>query len=316
MKLRKVCFVFWIVVIIMGFTLGNTSVYAKSEATLAASTVTTEKNKAAITISLNGNSGIWGIKFQVGYDHSALTLSSVNNGEIFSDGDVTMPETLDKKEFVYFASSNSLKDITENGVVVTLNFKVADYAAEGKYPIKLTLTQAINIDGENVDIDLQNGEVTIVYDIDDEDIVFDKSKKESLTIPLKKRGKIKKVEIDKDMVEPKNYRSDKKGKVAISDEYMNHLNDGRHKVVIVTKEGKTQNDFIVKSDVSKELKTQSKKAEKAKKMIDEESQSTESGEEMKVQVKTRIIIAVIVALGVIVGIAAYIGIKIRRGKKI
>lgn len=295
----------------MGSALGNTSVYAKGDASLAASTVSTEKNAAAVSVSLKENPGIWGIKFKVEYDHSALTLSSVKNGEVFSDGDVTMPDTLNKKEFVYFASSNNLKDITGDGAVVTLNFKVADYAAEGKYPVKLTLIQAINVDGENVDMDVQDGEVTIIYDIDKGDIVFDKSKEEPLTIPLKKSGKIKKVEIDKEVVSPKNYKSGKKGKVVISDEYINNLKDGRHKVTIVTKGGTTETDFIVKTDASKKLGTQSTKTAKTKRITGKESKSTESGDGMNA---LKIIIISIVALGVIVA-TVYILIKIRGGKK-
>lgn len=310
--MKKRCFVLWTAIIMMGFVLGNTSVYAKGEATLTASTVITEKNKAAISVSLDGNPGIWGMKFTVGYDHSALTLSSVENGEIFSDGDVTMPDSLDKKEFVYFASSNNLKDITENGVIVTLNFKVADYAAEGKYPIKLTLTQAINVDGENVDIDIQDGEVTIFYEVDKEDVVFDKSKDESLTIPLQKNGKIKKVEIDKEVVEPKKYKADKKKNIVISDEYMKGLNDGKHKVTIVTKGGTTETDFIVKTDASKELNTQSTKTAKAKMNTDKESQLTKSEEGMNV---LKIIIVSIVTIAVIAGIT-YIRIKRKKGEKI
>lgn len=244
----------------LGFTSRSTIAYAKSDVELIASSVSTEKDKASVAVSLNGNTGIWAIKFKVEYDHSALSLSSVNNGNVFSSSDVTMPETLDKEEFVYFASSNELKDLTTNGTVVTLNFKVVDYTPEGTYPIKVTLTQAINIDGKNVDMDVQDGAVTVIYDIGEGDVVFDKSKDQQLTIPLENRRKIKKVKINKTVIKKGDYEVKQNGNVVISSKYIKVLKDGKHKVSIVTKKGTTTTDFIVKTDASKKLKTETKEA--------------------------------------------------------
>lgn len=244
----------------LGFTSRSTIAYAKSDVELIASSVSTEKDKASVAVFLNGNTGIWAIKFKVEYDHSALSLSSVNNGNVFSSSDVTMPETLDKEEFVYFASSNELKDLTNNGTVVTLNFKVVDYTPEGTYPIKVTLTQAINIDGKNVDMDVQDGAVTVIYDIGEDDVVFDKSKDQKLTIPLENRRKIKKVKINKTVIKKGDYEVKQNGNVVISSKYIQDLKDGKHRVSIITKKGTITTDFIVKTDASKELKNETRKA--------------------------------------------------------
>lgn len=284
-----------------GFTTKSTIAYAKSDVELIASSVSTEKEAATVSISLNGNTGIWGIKFKVGYDHSALTLSSVNNGNVFSSNDVTMPDTLDKEEFVYLANSNELKDITTNGTVVTLNFKVVDYTPEGTYPIKVTLTQAINIDGENVDMDVQDGAVAIVYDIGEDDVVFDKSKDQQLTIPSGTRRKIKKVKINKTVIKKGDYEVKQNGNVVISSRYIKDLKDGKHKVSIVTKKEITTTDFIVKTDASKELKTETKEA-------------TTTPTASKATIAIIVSIVSIVTLGVIAAVA-YIRIKKRSKKK-
>lgn len=295
--------------ILHGFTSGNMAAYAKSDTILASSSVSTEKNEAKVSVSLSGNEGIWGIKFTVKYDHSVLSLSSAKNGVVFSSGDVTMPDTLDKEEFVYFASSNKLEDITKNGVVVTLDFKVVDYASEGKYPIKLTMVQAINVDGENVDIGTEDGEVTIVYDVGEDDVVCDKSQNAPLMVSLKKDGKIKEVKIDKDEVKPEDYEVDKNLNVVISNEYISHLKDGKHKVFIATKEGTTTTDFFVKTSLSKKA---DKDISENKLLKDKESSVKMDGKKMLLK-NPVVMIVLIMVLGISAWIV-YILRKIRRRK--
>lgn len=142
---------------------GSMTVSAQSNTKLTASTISAERGSVvSVTVALNGNPGIWGVKLKVGYDQSALTLSSISNGNIFTDGDVTLPQTLTKQPFVYYACSNELKNIKTNGTLVTLKFKVSKTAAFSKYPITVSLAQAINIAGKNVSMDTQNGNVTVV----------------------------------------------------------------------------------------------------------------------------------------------------------
>lgn len=302
-NLKRIYFLLLTVIVMLGAISSNTISYAKSGATLTASSVSTEKEAAAVTISLNGNTGIWGIKFKVDYDHSALTLSSVNNGNVFSSGDVTMPDTLEKDDFVYFASSSKLKDVTTNGAVVTLDFKVVGGTAEGTYPIKLSLTQAINVDGKNVDIEVQDGAVAVAYDVNEDDVVFDKSKDEPLTILLETGGDIKTVEIDGTGIEQGGYKVDESGNVVISAEYMNSLDDGRHKVSIVNKKETMTTHVVVKKNVSKEPNTEAAEG------------TTEPAPSKESDVSVVCIVAIVcaVALGLIAGII-YSRMKKRRKK--
>lgn len=121
--MRKLRWILLIVFTLLCIAISPGVAYAKSDLSLVAASVTTERNKASVNIDLKGNTGIWALKFKVGYDHSALKLTSAQNGKVFSDNDVTMPDSLDKDEFVFLASSNSLKNIETSDTVLTLNFK-------------------------------------------------------------------------------------------------------------------------------------------------------------------------------------------------
>lgn len=133
--MKKILWLFLVIFVLSYIVPEGNNVYAKSGTSLVASSATTEKDKAAINIHLKDNSGIWALKFKVFYDHTKLKLNSTQNGKVFASGDITLPESLDKDDFVFLASSNSLKDIEKNGTVITLHFKAKSYATEGKYPI-------------------------------------------------------------------------------------------------------------------------------------------------------------------------------------
>ena len=193
--MRKLRWILLIVFTLLCIAVSSGVAYAKSDLSLVAASVTTERNKASVNIDLKGNTGIWALKFKVGYDHSVLKLTSAQNGKVFSDNDVTMPDALDKDEFVFLASSNSLKNIETSDTVLTLDFKTVDYALEGKYPIKLTLVQAIDVEENVVNMGTNDGAVIVFYDTKKDDIVFDKSKNQGIKIPLdfRKKAQIKKI---------------------------------------------------------------------------------------------------------------------------
>lgn len=238
--------------------------YAKGNEKLTASSATTKDDRAAVDVELKENDGIWALKFKIGYDHSALKLESVKNGDLFSDGDVTMPDKLDKEEFVFMASSNSLKNIEGDGTVATFDFKAVDYASEEKYPIKLTLIQAIDVDGNVIEMDTADGAVTVSYDVKKDDIVFDKAKNEGIKMPLQSQKKVNKVKINGKKIKKDSYTVDSDGNVVISPDYLNTLKDGKYSVKVETKKKNYTEDFFVKKDLEKEVKEKSKEAKKSK----------------------------------------------------
>lgn len=238
--------------------------YAKGNEKLTASSVTTKDDRAVVDVELKENEGIWALKFKIGYDHSALKLESVKNGDLFSDGDVTMPDKLDKEEFVFMASSNSLKNIEGDGTVATFNFKAVDYASEEKYSIKLTLIQAIDVDGNVIEMDTADGAVTVSYDVKKNDIVFDKAKNEGIKIPLQSKKKVNKVKINGKKIKKDSYTVDSDNNVVISPDYLNTLKDGKYSVKVETKKKNYTKDFFVKKDLEKEVKEKSREAKKSK----------------------------------------------------
>ena len=277
-----------------------------------ASSVTTERNKASVNIDLKGNTGIWALKFKVGYDHSALKLTSAQNGKVFSDNDVTMPDSLDKDEFVFLASSNSLKNIETSDTVLTLNFKTVDYALEGKYPIKLTLVQAIDVDGNVVDMGTSDGAVTVFYDTKKDDIIFDKSKKQGIKIPLdsrknKKKAQIKKIQINNKKIKKDDYTVDTDGNVVISPNYLNNLKDGKYSITVETKKRKIKKDFFVKTDGDRKVKEESNTENTGK-----DNKSNKEATGILIGQKSGILIGTLIIVVILIGGIVRVLIKKRR----
>lgn len=304
--MRKLRRILLIVFTLLCIAVSSGVVYAKSDLSLVASSVTTEKDKASVNIDLKGNTGIWALKFKVGYDHSVLRLTSAQNGKVFSDNDVTMPDALDKDEFVFLASSNSLKNIETSDTVLTLNFKTVDYALEGKYPIKLTLVQAIDVEGNVTNMGTNDGAVIVFYDTKKDDIVFDKSKNQGIKIPLdfRKKAQIKKIQINKKKIKKDDYTVDTDGNVVISPNYLNNLKDGKYSITVETKKRKVKKDFFVKTDGDRKVKEESN--------TEKDNKSNKEATGGLIGQKTGILIGALIIVVILIGGIVRVLIKKRR----
>lgn len=304
--MRKLRWILLIVFTLLCIAVSSGVAYAKSDLSLVASSVTTEKDKASVNIDLKGNTGIWALKFKVGYDHSVLKLTSAQNGKVFSDNDVTMPDALDKDEFVFLASSNSLKNIETSDTVLTLNFKTVDYALEGKYPIKLTLVQAIDVEGNVVNMGTNDGAVIVFYDTKKDDIVFDKSKNQGIKIPLdfRKKAQIKKIQINKKKIKKDDYTVDTNGNVVISPNYLNNLKDGKYSITVKTKKRKLKKDFFVKTDGDRKVKEESD--------TEKDNKSNKEATGGLIGQKTGILIGALIIVVILIGGIVRVLIKKRR----
>lgn len=151
-----------IIIIINGFTV-STFASDEKEMTINVSSETAEIGDTVyVTVNLKGNTGLWGLKFNVSYDHSILTLTSAENGDVFDNEDVMLPSSLDKEKFVYLAYYNSLQNNISDGNLVTLKFTVSEEAQFMPYIITLDVEQAIDVDGNDVDLTSQDGTVSVV----------------------------------------------------------------------------------------------------------------------------------------------------------
>lgn len=137
-------------------------VHAAGNAKLTASASTAERGKTvSVTVGLEGNPGIWGLKFRVGYDHSALQLTSVTVGTVFSQDEVVPPESLDKERYVFVATADRMEDVQTDGGLVTLKFQVAEDADFADYPVSVEAVQAITVDGKEVGVTAEDGSVRV-----------------------------------------------------------------------------------------------------------------------------------------------------------
>lgn len=166
MGICKLLAVFITVFILTGYVCADTSVFAQTETkegTLYVDSKTVERgDKFTVTVSIKDNPGIWGLKFKVGYDHSALTLVAATNGKIFENEDTILPGTFDKEEYVYLANLNNFENNTQNGTILTLEFTASKEAEFKPYIIALKIEQAINVNGEDIALKANDGTVSVV----------------------------------------------------------------------------------------------------------------------------------------------------------
>ncbi len=144
-------------------SLGAVTALATGEATVRVGTATAERDTTVdLTIKLESNPGIWGMKLRIHYDPDVLTLKSVKAGSIFTQDELTTSEDLSKLPYVVIASGSQLKNKTANGTLVTLRFAVSAGAASGSYPVTVEVVQANNVDGQSVAVSTEKGKVTVV----------------------------------------------------------------------------------------------------------------------------------------------------------
>ena len=132
-----------------------------SKTTMAGNTVT-------VDVSLRNNPGIISMMLHLSYD-DALTLVNIGDTGLMPGrvhGDVT--------DTLFWDSGTSTENLTVNGVIATLTFKVDENAEPGEYGIRFTYnndeSDIINADFEPVDFAVVNGKIkvsnVIIGDVD------------------------------------------------------------------------------------------------------------------------------------------------------
>ena len=95
-----------------------------------------------ITVSLANNPGIAALAFRISYPKGAMTLESAVAGELFGNATLNPSAGL----FLF----DNATDVTENGTLLTLTFKVSDTAALGEYRIALEIVSCNNASEETI----------------------------------------------------------------------------------------------------------------------------------------------------------------------
>lgn len=156
-RIRIIAVIGLIFVLIMTIAGGKTRVQAAGAA-LSVSSVSAEKGgTVTVNVSLSNNPGIYGIKVKTEYDSSALQLKSMSNGNVFPVSEAICNEA----KGVYVANSSDFNNVTGNGILFTLEFKVLDGADAASCNVSVKLEKAQNVDGGKIDVSGGSGKVTV-----------------------------------------------------------------------------------------------------------------------------------------------------------
>lgn len=109
-----------------------------------------------IPVKFTGNPGAMGFFLQFEYDTEALEYLSFEKGELLTDCEVS------EQDGTLKLVSVEDNDITKDGVIVYLNFKIKDNAT-GRSEIKLICDEnsVCNYDEQSVPVKTENGKVTV-----------------------------------------------------------------------------------------------------------------------------------------------------------
>ena len=126
--------------------------------------VTAENGESvSMDVLFQNNPGIWGMDLRISYDKSALTLTSVENGEFFQDAEWTKGN-LNADVYILSYEASALENITtSSGTLATLNFTVSDTAAAGDYTVTASYNAGdiINVSFDDINPSITNGKITV-----------------------------------------------------------------------------------------------------------------------------------------------------------
>lgn len=117
-----------------------------------------------LDVVLENNPGMWGMDLVVEYDKTQLTLTGVTNGTVFSDSE-WVKGNLSGEKYILSYEANEIENITNNGVVATLEFTVNEGATVDSLAavtVSYKMGDIINIDFEDIGVAVVSGGVNIV----------------------------------------------------------------------------------------------------------------------------------------------------------
>lgn len=161
-NIRKISAVLCSICMMFMICTSTLTLYAQNTPEIKVSSGTVERGKTVdVTLELSGNTGIWGMKLKVGYNHQAMTLKEIKIGDVFAEDEVTLPDNYDKEKLVFYASADELQNIVKDGKLVTLSFEVSSEASYEDYPVTVEITQVIDVEGNDIQVATVNGKVTV-----------------------------------------------------------------------------------------------------------------------------------------------------------
>ncbi len=117
-------------------------------------------NEVELTLSISGNPGIIASVIEVDYDAENLTLLEVSDKGNLGTANHSDDYSLSEYPLSWY---NSLadEDYTFNGELATLTFEIKEGAAEGDYPVTVTVKEAYNSNLKSVSLTPVDGKITV-----------------------------------------------------------------------------------------------------------------------------------------------------------
>lgn len=165
---RTLSIVLTVVMLVAMIPLSSLTAFATSNTIVSVENVSAILDSTVdVSVSISGNPGIASMGFTLTFDED-LTLVGASNGEAFSEMTLTPPAQLKKVGYVNdscrFAWLGN-ENVTENGTILNLKFKVAADAQLNKDCfISITCDHGDVLDDTRtpVDVEISNGKVTII----------------------------------------------------------------------------------------------------------------------------------------------------------
>ena len=120
-------------------------------------------NEVDVTVELENNIGVASLGIEIGYDSDIMTLTKVTSNSGIG-ATFTPAQTYTANPFNM--GWDSAANVTYNGNLSTLTFKIADNAADGIYPITVDYYKGVNgtyVDGDDVNYNEDLEAVGFVY---------------------------------------------------------------------------------------------------------------------------------------------------------
>lgn len=91
-----------------------------------------------VEVYLDKNPGTWAAKFNVCFDGRYFTLLSVDNGDVFTDGEFGKSLLTNDGFYTYYAQGDNFDENNSNtGLILTLTFEITSAAPNGSHSITL-----------------------------------------------------------------------------------------------------------------------------------------------------------------------------------
>ena len=152
---KKLCLALVLVTLIV--TMTGCSLFSDTTISLDGTTALAGDN-IKIPFSISNNKGLFGGQVIINYDRDVFEFVSCTSGDVFGRCESNDEDGM----LCLLVTSVEPKDIRDDGLIATLNFRIKDLAQDGDYEIAFDEeTNFCNINAEIQEIAFKNATVTV-----------------------------------------------------------------------------------------------------------------------------------------------------------